>query len=188
MISDRLKFLIFNLLGLQLTWAACAYGASSGVPNLGLYVGITYIVLHFLLTKSRLIDLIVLLTIGSLGIAANSINALIGVISFIEPSSTLLLVPSWLMALWFVFSLMIPHSLYWLSKYMRFSFIAGAIGGSFSYWLGHEIGAIQLYEPLPYSVAIYFLEWGLIFPLALILTKYLLNARVELEVQQQLRP
>lgn len=185
MISNRIKFLLFNFLGLQLTWAACAYGASNGIPNLGMYVGITYIVLHFLFTKSRLIDLIVLLAIGSLGIAVNSANAYFGAISFVELSSTRLLLPYWLITLWFVFSLMIPHSLYWLSKYMKFSFIAGAIGGTFSYWLGHEIGALQLFEPLPYSIAIYFVEWGLIFPLALVLTRFLLNYRVELLVQQQ---
>ena len=177
--SSRAKFLLFNILGLQLTWVACAYGAINGIHNLGMHVGLTYITLHFLFTKSRLIDLVVLLVIGSLGIIVNSVNAHFGAISFTETSNTYFMIPYWLMTLWFVFSLMIPHSLQWASKYLKFSFLLGAVGGSYSYWLGHKLGALHLSEPLSYSIALYFVEWGLIFTLALALTRFLLKMRNE---------
>ena len=42
-------FLIFNFLGLQATWAACAYGATHNQPMLGFYVGLAYISTHFII-------------------------------------------------------------------------------------------------------------------------------------------
>lgn len=177
MISSKTIFLLFNFVGLQITWAACAYGASHGSPSLGVYVGFTYIVLHFLFTKTRHVDLLVFVGIGLLGILVDTMNTYFGVVSFNNSTTSPLSIPYWLITLWLVFTLMIPHSLYWLADYKKISMLAGALGGSFSYWLGHKLGALQLLEPLQYSVGVYFIEWGLLFPLGLILTQYLFNNR-----------
>jgi hypothetical protein len=77
------------------------------------------------------------------------------------------------MVLWFVFSLMVPHSLYWMEKKLVVASIAGAIGGSTSYLLGHELGAITLSQPITISFMIYFFEWSLFFPISLKMVKYL---------------
>lgn len=176
----NLKFLLFNFLGLEVTWAACAYGAINGNPNLGVYVGAVYITLHFLFTKNRMLDLMILLSIGTIGIIIDSINAYFGFISFLELSAEQFLIPYWLITLWLVFSLMIPYSLYWLVNHIRISVIAGAIVGSFSYWLGDKLGALHLIEPQLFGVSIFFVQWGLIFPLALVITKMLINTQPEL--------
>jgi hypothetical protein len=170
--KNNVAFLIFNILGLQCTWAACAYGATHGMTLLGVYIGLTYICLHFLFIKTRLRDFIIMLIIGALGMAIDSSLALLSITSFPNYENGLIPIPFWLISLWLVFALTVPHSLYWLKNNLLVAVVAGAIGGSFSYFIGHKLGAIQLTDPLIISVGIYFIAWGLIFPLALKIVAY----------------
>ena len=176
MISSRLKFQIFNLLGLEITWAACAYGAIKDMESVGILTGLAYIVIHFILTKTHFEDLFTLIIVSSIGILVDSINAQYNLI-FFNSISDPFLIPYWLIILWFVFSLMIPHCLYWLSKNLTIAAIIGGIGGSFSYWLGHKLGALTLADPLLTSVIIYFFQWSILFPVALLVTKSLFRLR-----------
>ena len=164
--SKRTSFLVFNFLGLQITWAACAYGATHQFPMLGVIVGVMYIIAHFMFTPTFRQDLFVMLVIGGFGIIIDHINTHLNLVSFIEPETMTTVIPLWLMSLWLVFSLMLPHSLGWLRKNMRLAAVLGGIGGSFSYWLGHKLGAIILAEPLNMSVGIYFIQWAIIVPIA----------------------
>ena len=54
--KNSLRFLIFNFVGLQATWAACAYGATHSFPALGLYVGLAYVIAHFYLSTQVVIS------------------------------------------------------------------------------------------------------------------------------------
>jgi hypothetical protein len=171
--TNRVKFLVFNFLGLQLTWAACAYGATHDWPLLGVYVGCAYVVLHFMFVQQRWRDVCVATIIASLGIVLDILNSQLNIISFPNAASLPLLIPFWLMSLWLVFSLTIPHCLYWLEKNMFLAFFAGAVGGSASYWLGQSLGAIDFPQSTFLSVAVYFVEWGILLPVALILVRKL---------------
>ena len=164
--SRHTSFLIFNFLGLQITWAACAYGATHQFPMLGAIIGVMYIIAHFMFTPNPRQDLFVMFTIGALGIFIDHVNTYANLVSFVEPESMKTIIPFWLMSLWLVFSLMLPHSLGWLRKNLWLAALLGGIGGSFSYWLGHKLGAIILLSPLHTSVSIYFIEWAIIVPVA----------------------
>jgi Protein of unknown function (DUF2878). len=170
--KKSLAFLIFNFVGLQITWAACAYGATHENPNLGLYVGLSYIFLHFLLSKLRLRDLKIMLILGVSGLVIDSALTILNIISFPNNSNITLPIPAWLITLWFVFSLMVPYSLYWLSKNLKIAAIAGGIGGCFSYYLGHKLGALNLSEPQWLSTTISFVVWGIYLPFAFLVTKH----------------
>lgn len=170
-LTSRVKFLLFNFLGLQLTWAGCAYGATHAWPMLGVYIACSYITLHFIFVQERLRDMSVIAVIGGLGILLDMLNTSFNIISFPNAGNLPLVIPFWLMTLWLVFSLTIPHSLYWLEKNLLLAFVAGAIGGSASYWLGHSLGAIAFTQSTSLGVAIYFIEWGLFLPLSLIVVR-----------------
>jgi hypothetical protein len=170
-LSSRTAFLIFNFLGLQVTWAACAYGATHSMPSLGVIVGITYILLHMIFTPTRKHDLLIMFSVSIIGVSIDHINTYLGFSSFAEISTTHSVIPFWLITLWLVFSLMIPHSLNWLGKNTMLAFFLGGFGGSSSYWLGHKLGALTLSEPLSLSIAIHFIEWAIIFPIAYYLLK-----------------
>ena len=183
--SKRLGFLIFNFLGLQVTWAACAYGAINSQPLIGAMVGAAYIGLHFLLTHSRRSDLLTLLCLSAIGIALDYINMKFGVITFNSDTASMHFIPVWLVALWAVFSLMIPHSLHWLSKKPLLAVIFGALGGGSSYWLGHKLGAITLGEPLVTSVLIYAVEWAIYMPIAYMIYQAITRSSNTLSVTKQ---
>ncbi|MFK7795314.1 MAG: DUF2878 domain-containing protein [Gammaproteobacteria bacterium] len=165
-LSPHTAFLIFNFLGLQITWAACAYGATNSMPILGVVVGLIYIALHLLLTKVRNQDLLILLTISIIGISVDHINTYLGLMAFTPNNTTHSVIPLWLIILWMVFSLMLPHSLNWLGKNTALSFLIGGLGGASSYWLGHKLSAISISEPLLLNISILFIEWAVICTVA----------------------
>jgi hypothetical protein len=177
--SKNLAFTIFNFMGLQVTWAACAYGATHAMPMLGFYIGLSYIFLHFMFSKMRIRDVKIMLIIGAAGIIIDYILTLIDIVSFPFYGTKYLHIPFWLMALWFVFALMIPYSLYWLKNNLAIACISGAIGGSFSYFLGHKLGALSLTDPVIISVSVYFMFWGLFFPFALKIVQHFTCANLD---------
>ena len=186
MINSRLKFIIFNILGLQITWGACAYGATHEFPMLGVIVGVAYIVLHFIFVVERQRDLYVLISIGLLGVLLDFINTQLNLVSFAIQENSYLILPYWLIVLWMVFSLMVPHSLYWLKQNMLVASLAGAIGGSLSYWMGHKLGALAFPEPTSISFLIYFIQWGIFFPVALYIVQIISNigrSRLQIEIE-----
>ena len=176
MITPRFRFLIFNFLGLEITWGACAYGAINDQEYFGVIVGGIYIFIHFLFTQSRFEDLLTLVVISAVGVTVDVVNTIYGVVAF-NTYSELFLIPHWLVVLWMVFALMVPHSLLWLSRNYLLAALLGGILGSFSYWLGHKLGAIILPEPVLTNTMIYFFEWSILFPAALWVTNLALRMR-----------
>ena len=171
MISKHYAFLMFNILGLEVTWAACAYGATHELVYLGFWVGIVYVTIHFLISKQRLRDLFVVLFIGGAGVLLDISNSLVSIISFEDSHTSIFLLPYWLISLWAVFSLLLPYSLSWLTKNLPLAAVLGAIGGGFSYWLGERLGAIQLQDPILLSTTIYTIQWGIFTVIAFLLLR-----------------
>lgn len=177
--KKNLAFIVFNFIGLQVTWAACAYGATHAMPMLGFYIGLSYVILHFMFSKMRTRDIKIMLIIGVTGIIIDCILTLIEIVSFPLYNTKILPIPFWLMALWFVFALMVPYSLYWLKNNLVIACIAGAIGGSFSYFLGHKLGALSLTDPVIISTSIYFIFWGLFFPITLKIVRHFTRVNLD---------
>lgn len=171
LITKRIRFLVFNFLGLQLTWAACAYGATHAFPLLGFYVGIIYVALHFIFSQQRSADFFIMLIVSILGIIIDALNSIFNIVAFSSYVLPIINIPPWLITLWLVFALVLPHSLFWLAKYRLISIIAGAIGGALSYWTGHKLGAIIFPSEL-ISTLVYALEWALIVPVAFMITQH----------------
>ena len=161
--SKKTLFILYNFIGFQAVWAACAYGAINGLPLLGVYAAGVYISIHFIFSNSKSLDVIIMLLVAMLGITLDSVNAYLGLISFKEESSIL---PFWLATLWFSFALLLPHSLHWLHKYPLLAILFGGIGGSGTYFIGHQLGAISLSTSLWPSLLAYFIEWAIIIPVA----------------------
>ena len=170
--SNRTIFILFNFIGFQIVWAICAFGAINNTPLLGALSGVIYILLHFIFTQTKLLDAITMLSVAAIGIILDSINSYFGLISFNSADHML---PIWLIMLWFSFSLILPHSLNWLSNYPLLAIILGGIGGSGSYFIGHQLGAISLSSPLYPSLIVYFIQWAILVPAALWLISYTNN-------------
>ena len=122
-------------------------------------------------TSSRKQDLIFMLCVSAIGIFLDHANAYFGILSFPNSNADFTMIPLWLIVLWLVFSLMIPHSLNWLRNNTWLAFVLGGLGGSSSYWLGHKLGALNLAEPLTFSLTIDLIQWAILLPITYKLLK-----------------
>ena len=170
--SNRTIFIIFNILAFEIVWAICAFGAINNASYLGVISGVIYILIHFTYTQTRLLDAIIMLSVATVGIAMDSVNLYFGLISFNSDNQML---PLWMITIWFSFSLILPHSLKWLSNYPLLAIIFGAIGGGGSYFIGHQLGAVYLSSPLYLSLIVYCIQWAILVPAALWLITYTNN-------------
>lgn len=159
-------FFALNFIGLQAVWAACAYGAVEQNAMIGVIAAISYLAVHFSLSPQPYIDSLVLIGISSVGLLLDSINQSLGVVSFYASNESFLAIPYWLLTLWMVFAVSLPHSLYWLHRKPLIAVLAGAIGGTSSYFAGSRFDALSFAEPLWQSLLVFSFEWGLLLPLS----------------------
>lgn len=81
-------------------------------------------------------------------------------------------IPSWILALYVLFSLNLNASLSFLNRNLLASFLLGGMGASFSYVSGKELGAVLFLSP--YSIAVLFFSWGAYLTLLTVLNRRLL--------------
>jgi len=166
-------FLALNFIGLQVVWAACAYGAVEQATLAGVLAALTYLALHFSLSSQAYIDGLVLIVISVIGLLLDSTNQALGIVSFYGSNESILPIPYWLFTLWMVFAVSLPHSLYWLHRRPFIAPLAGGIGGGSSYFAGSRFDALSFAEPVWQSVLVYSLEWSLLLPVSYYLIKRL---------------
>ncbi|MCW9052093.1 MAG: DUF2878 domain-containing protein [Motiliproteus sp.] len=114
-----------NLLGFNLIWWLCIlYGDKVLLPVSLL------LLLHLLLHRTPVIEMMTLFICGGLGFAVDSLLTLAGVFRF-ESSS--ILPPLWLALLWLSFTATLRQSLRWFRGRYRLAACAGALAGSTTY-------------------------------------------------------
>ena len=169
-------FFALNFIGLQAVWAACAYGAVEQNAMIGVIAAIIYLALHFSFSPQAYIDFLVLIGISSVGLLIDSMNQTLGVASFYASNESFLAIPYWLLTLWMVFAVSLPHSLYWLRHKPLIAMLAGAIGSASSYFAGSRFDALSFAEPLWQSLLVFSLEWALLLPISYYAIKRLKNS------------
>lgn len=148
---------LINLVAFQATWVACVWSAGAGKPAWGVVVFAVSIALHLLLTKDRKAELLLLISAGAVGLAAESVLVAVGAIRF--PGTWL---PVWMIVLWINFATTLRVSLAWLQGRYLVAAIAGAVAGPLAYLGGQRLGAIEVQQPIAVAV-----EWAVATPLLL---------------------
>jgi hypothetical protein len=169
---------IFNIVGTQIGWFACALGAAKGLPWLGLVVVAVYLVLHLLWSEERLREAQFILAVGALGMVIDSLNKITGLLSY---NGDLLniswLAPLWIGALWLQFASTLNESLIWLQNNYLLAFVMGAIAGPLSYMGGVRLGALALPHDKIFTVIVLAIIWGIVMPLLAWLAKKMVSER-----------
>lgn len=148
---------LINLVAFQVTWLACVWSAGAGKPVWGAAVFAVSVTLHLLLSNNRKGELLLLITAGAVGLAAESVLVAMGAIQF--PGAWL---PFWMILLWANFATTLRVSLAWLQGRYVVAAIAGAVAGPLAYLGGQRLGAIEVQQPLAVAV-----EWAVATPLLL---------------------
>ncbi|MBT8145512.1 MAG: DUF2878 domain-containing protein [Gammaproteobacteria bacterium] len=148
----------FNMAINNIFWAGCVIGRYDLLwlvaPAILCYVA--------LLVYARVIQPSQLIAPVGLGILIDSIYTALGIFQFEHHS---LLLPLWMCTLWIAFATTLPLSLRLFGKNPLFAAVTGAVGFSFSYYVGYKLGAITFGLALPWVFALVSTTWAIALPL-----------------------
>ncbi len=158
---------LLNLLLYQLGWFCCVLGAAWGYPLSGAVSALLLLLVHLLLTDSRIAELQLILVTGVLGALIDSLQQAFGVLTFQTDPSWALWLPLWVFVIWTQFASLLRFSLNWLSGRYLLGACLGLICGPLAYWGGVRIGAAEFGDNLLLSLTSLALVWTLMIPLLL---------------------
>ena len=143
----------FQPVSFQLMWVALIFGGNTWLP-----ISIAILVIHFILSPSRIND-IKILPLAFSGFLIDLCMMQTGFFSFEQW-------PVWLLILWVAFMLNLGHSLRFLRKFkLPYLVIFSAAGGVYAYWASWKFGAVDLpYGPL-ITLAMVGAIWAIFLPL-----------------------
>jgi hypothetical protein len=156
---------LFNVVGTQIGWFACALGAAHDKPWIGILVVLLYLSVHLYWSQDRQREAVLILTVGILGMLVDSLCRITGLLTY---NGDLLaftwLAPLWIVALWLQFASMLNASLAWLQGRYVLAFVMGAVFGPLSYLGGARLGALALNHEKGFTVLVLGLIWGMVMP------------------------
>lgn len=151
-----------------IAWFIIVLNAASVTGTLFLFFPLC----QFLFLVSRKIfsmrSLLTISLISVLGISFDSFMVSMDVLSLVEQQGVV--IPYWLMAIWFLFSISTIYFAPSLNKWsIAVAFILGAVFGPMSYKSGEYFSVLTFLNP--FGLVFYSCFWALFFPLSLVLAK-----------------
>ena len=178
---------LLNFVMFYVGWFACVAGAGRGQLWLGPAVVAVLLMGHLLLTRDRVRDTTLVLTIGLFGFAVDTLQASAGLYAFAGTSVLPWVCPPWMVALWMLFATTLNGSMAWLAGRHRLAAVLGAVCGPLSYVAGARLGAIELQPNVLVSLTGIALVWGLAMPALLVLREVLCQRSVGVPAPQPVR-
>ena len=146
----------FNAVWFQATCVCCVLGREPWLP-----VTLLSLALHFYLVSDRGSEFRRLFPIAMVGIGVDVMLTLVGVFDF----DSAMIVPGWLMALWWVFAAALYRSFAKIGQSVWLAAVLGGIAVPFNYMVGAGLGAVSLPLGEMLSVAILVAIWIFLLPL-----------------------
>lgn len=168
------KYKIFlTLTGYQLTWLACVFGESKfNQPMLGIYIGVTYLLIFFYLNKNKTRFLKISFLISLPGYLFDSIMVYFSIYIF----DTIFIIgtlPIWMMVLWLSFSTLFDEILIFFERFKILGVVISSFLGPITYYLGEPIGILNINNIiLFFTFMIIFWSLLMAFYLKFVVTKY----------------
>jgi hypothetical protein len=167
---------IFNLVGLQLGWYACALGAARDASWIGLLVVGVFLSVHLLWSPNRTRELALVFNVGLLGTVIDSLQKTTGLLSYGSDSPVLSwLCPMWITALWLLLGSSLNTSLAWLRDRYLLAAALGAVFGPLSYLAGARLGAIDFNLDVTVTSGVLALIWGSVMPVLVWMAKQIVT-------------
>jgi len=135
--SHKTSKVINNYITFQVAWFAAAYWHDYR----SILVSVACLIWLYLCEPWSKIRIIHTLQLAVLGIIVDSLLTMASIYQF---DNTTLVLPYWLVVLWFVFACSLTMSMLPLLKHLSISIVAGAIFGPLAYWAGAKFGALQV--------------------------------------------
>jgi len=163
--------LLLNMIAFQVGWFSCVLGATHGRAWLGPVVVFGLIVLHVVLSKSRGLEVCLLLSAVAAGLVFDSLLVVMGAFSpkrLVLPSP---LTTFWMLALWANFATTLNVSLRRLQGHGLVAAGLGAVFGPLAYYSGERLGAADIHDPRAASLLLIAVAWAVATPALLLLAR-----------------
>ncbi|MEX2575853.1 MAG: DUF2878 domain-containing protein [Halofilum sp. (in: g-proteobacteria)] len=159
------RWLIWNVVSVNLGWFGCVLSAAHGQPWLGPALIAVLVAIHLTRVDARRRESLTLVSAAAVGYALDSALVLAGAFDF--PPAAVVGAPTtvWMVALWVNFATAINGALYWLGGRPWLAAALGLIGGPMAYYGGVRLGALLLPHGSGYMLALVALEWLVATPL-----------------------
>jgi hypothetical protein len=123
-----------NMAFYQATWLAAVAGAGAGLWWPGVAVFAVFAAWQFAFSDWRRADACLIVGVGALGFAIDSVFAQLELIRFATALPWPTLGPVWMVVLWTSFALALNHSLAFLHRHVLLGAALGASGAPLAYW------------------------------------------------------
>lgn len=160
--------ILVNFIAFQAAWFACVIGGAHHWPWLGVIVTAIVVALHLYQATLPKVDIIVLILSGLLGLCADSLLTILGLLQFPSGQFHPSLAPYWMVAMWVAFATTCNVSLRWLKPRLILAALLGASAGPLAYYGGARLGGVVLTDPLLSLLAVAGI-WAAAMPLLLII-------------------
>lgn len=165
---ERIPALI-NYLGFQAAWFSIVLSAAAGRSEFGIALALLLVVLQLAVLVQIKRELCFVFLVAVIGSLLDGLVMYLGAFSFPVASPSLWPYPLWMSALWLSFAMTLNHSMLWLKSRYLVAALLGAICGPLCYIAAQSFGAINLLEPLQFSLTAISLCWTV----AMLLITYL---------------
>ena len=157
---------LLNIIGFQFSWWGCVLGVKYGAIYLGPILMVIFLIIHFHYFSYKNNEIKLVILFGIIGTMIDSSMAYAGILRYSGTyTSTTIIAPLWITAMWCGFSATVNHSLFWLrNRYFASTFL-GAVAGPLSYIAGVKFGAIQFNTSFIIALVIIALFYALTVPL-----------------------
>ena len=159
---------IFNFFWFYSVWLSCVIG-----KNQYIYIPVLLIVFHYFFVSNKKREFLLGGLVALLGLFVDGLLSLSGFFNF----SNNVLIPAWLVVLWFGFASTLTRGLRFLRRYPLISVIAGGFGGSSSYLSGgYYFEAVEFGYSMGVNIIVLFIHWAILLPLLLLLAEKVSSA------------
>ena len=163
--------IVINFAGFQIGWFACVLSAANNMPEVGLVIALSVVMLHVYVSRNRQNTLQLLFIVTLLGSAWDSILTHNQVLVFNSGLLTSYIAPSWIMMMWLLFATTLTVSFRWLYGRYMLAAALGAVFGPLTYQAGAAMGAVIIPDEMLANILL-ILSWSVIFPLLIKITEF----------------
>jgi hypothetical protein len=152
-----------NVLLYQLGWFAAVLLAAAGHACLAAGALVPLLAVHVFLCARPLAELRLLVVVGLVGLAWDSVVMATGWQRYDGGQLWPLLAPLWIVALWAQFATLLRVSLRWLRGRPLQAALLGAVGGPLAWAAGARMGALRLVDPVA-ALSLQAAGWAVLTP------------------------
>jgi len=165
-----------NSLGYYIAWLSLIMLPQQDKAMLAYTISGTYIVIHFLLSKHKKIDLLLLILFPIIGMIVDGTLTKLGIFQF-STTTPYIPIPFWLLLIWAIFSLLLNQSLLWLQRKPKIAIIMGALSAPLSYYAGYKLGAVNYADPIQ-TLGTISIIWAILLPILCLMNKRLHTSKM----------